>query len=305
MSVIQMSHVRRLDMTQLLVMSALMRHRKLTVVAREIGLTQSAISHILKRLRDTFQDELFLRRPTGMEPTARAFALEPIINDILHQTTLALQIEQSFDPRTENRVMRLSGPDAQMALYVPPLIALFKEEAPGLRLTFTSQTRADAIESLNAGQIDVSISFFWDVPAQFETQKLYEETYVVVMRRGHPIENATLDLQTYCAQEHLLVSARGDLEGIVDTTIAKLGAQRRVTASVAQFFPAMATVATSDLIATIPSRLAKRYGPALGLVCREVPFAVRPFTVSSLWHRRTTSDPALSWLRQKISALAV
>lgn len=305
MSDIQISQVRRLDFTQLLVMSSLMRHRKLTLVASEIGLTQSAISHILKRLRETFQDELFLRRPAGIEPTARAVSLEPIVNEILSLTTSALQLERTFDPMVEKRIVRISGPDVQMALYMPPMIALFAEQAPGIRISFTSQTRETALESLNVGQVDLSISFFWDVPKKFDTQKLYREDYLIVMRHDHSLARGEVSLDAYCDADHLLVSARGDLEGIVDNTLAGLGRTRHVSASVAQFFPALATVASSNLITTIPSRLARRYCEQFGLACKEVPFAIRPFQVSAVWHRRTTSDPALAWVRKQLIDLTV
>jgi DNA-binding transcriptional LysR family regulator len=303
MSDIHRAHIRRLDMTQLLVFEGLMRLRKLTLVGQEIGLTQSAISHILKRLREIFDDELFLRRPTGIEPTARALMLEPMIGEIIALSSRALQLDKDFDPQTEQRTIKIAGPDLQMALFSPLIIALFARQAPGLRLSFTSQTRDAALESLSAGQIDIGISFFWKLPKEFQKQILYSETYQVAMRRGHRLAERPLDATTYCAAEHLLVSIRGDFEGIVDTTLAAQGKARVVKASVAQFFPALATVASTDLICTIPTRLAQRYRTQFDLVTRDVPFPIRPFDVSAVWHKRTTSDLALAWVRTKLLAL--
>jgi DNA-binding transcriptional LysR family regulator len=303
MSDIQIAQVRRLDMTQLLAFSALMRHRKLTLVASEMGLTQSAISHILKRLRETFCDELFLRKPTGIEPTARAKLLEPIVDEILILSSQALQIDRDFDPAREHRVIRVSGSDAQMALYSPMIIALFAEKAPGLRLSFTSQARRIALDGLNDGTIDIGLGYFWDLPDHFEHLHLLSEDYQVVFRRGHPLERQELDMETYCAATHLLVSVNGDMAGIVDAALMALGRERHISASVGQFFPALATVSLTDMITTIPTRLARRYHDQFGLVSRSVPFMIRPFDVRAVWHRRTTGDTALRWVREQLPKL--
>jgi DNA-binding transcriptional LysR family regulator len=305
MSDIPIAQVRRLDMTQLLVFSALMRRRNLTRVATEVGLTQSAVSHILKRLRDTFGDELFLRRPTGIDPTTRAIALEPLVNEILNLSKQALQIEQDFDPATAKMIVRIAGPDIQMALFAPLLIALFGQKAPGLRLSFTNQTRDDALVSLSSGQIDIGLGFFWSLGDQFEKERLYSENYQIVFRRGHPLESTKIDLATYCAADHLLVSVSGNLEGIVDNTLTALGTKRQVKASVGQFFPAMSTVACTDMLTTIPARLADRYCNQFGLVSRDVPFAIRTYEVSAVWHKRTTTDLALRWVRERMRDLVV
>jgi DNA-binding transcriptional LysR family regulator len=305
MSDIQIAHVRHLDMTQLLVFSALMRSRKLTLVAQEIGLTQSAISHVLKRLRDTFGDELFLRRPAGLEPTARALALEPLVNQILDLSTRALQIDKAFDPLTEKRVVRISGSDAQMALYSPLIIALFAKQAPGLRLSFTNQARDIALDGLNQGKIDIGLGYFWKLPDQFEQLKLISENYQVVFRRGHALENAAIDLDTYCKASHLLVSINGDMNGIVDSALRTLGKERNVAASVGQFFPALATVSETNLVTTIPTRLARRYCEQFGLIHRDVPFPIRSFDVSAIWHKRNSADTALRWVREQLLGMLV
>jgi DNA-binding transcriptional LysR family regulator len=204
MSDIQRAHIRRLDMTQLLVFEGLMRLRKLTLVAEEIGLTQSAVSHIVKRLRENFDDELFLRRPSGVEPTARALALEPMIGEIVALSSRALLLDKDFDPQTEKRTIKIAGPDIHMALFSPLIIELFARQAPGLRLSFTNQARDDALDCLSAGQIDIAIGFFWKLPDHFEKQSLYSETYQIVMRRGHPLAKQEMDIDTYCAAQHLL-----------------------------------------------------------------------------------------------------
>lgn len=306
MSIIDSAQLRRVDITQLLVFRELMRHRKLKIVAERLGLTQSAISHGLKRLRETFQDELFLRRPYGVEPTARAFELERKVAEILRLSAEILDIERSFDPKVEERIIRIGAPDYEVSVFTPPLLDLFSKEAPRLRLSFRSLVRRAALDALADGTLDIALGFFPRLSEAYESLPLFDETYMTIMRKGHPLAGRPLTLEAFCAAEHLIVSLGGDLSGltgIVDHTLAQQSLTRRVVATLPMFFPALTTVAASDLIATIPSRLAVLHAQQLDLVAMTPPLALRTFVVRAVWHRRTSSDLALSWLRNRLRDL--
>lgn len=290
--------LRRLDSSQLVVFLELMRHRKLTVVAERLGLTQSAISHALKRLRATFGDELFLRLAAGVEPTARAKALEPRVEEIVRLSRDLLQAERPFDPAAESRVIRIGALDFEVALFAPVLVKALRRDAPGIRVSFRNVVRQRALEELAASEIDLAIGFFRDLPDAFESEALFEESYLVVMRKGHPLARRTLTLKSYCDAEHLIVSVDGDLRGIVDQTLERADKARRVAASVPMFFPALSSVQASDLIATIPARLARAHAARFGLAAVAPPLAIRSFPVSAVWHRRTASDGAVTWIRE-------
>jgi DNA-binding transcriptional LysR family regulator len=308
MSDIDSAQLRRLDMSQLLVFAELMRHRKLTIVAERLGLTQSAISHALKRLRVTFHDQLFLRRPAGVEPTARAFDLERRIAEILRLSSEALDIERSFDPRTEERIIRIGAPDYEVSIFTPPLLELLSREAPRLRVSFRALIRAAALDALADGTLDVALGYFPRLTENFESLPLFEETYTTVMRKGHSLAARRLTLKSYCAAEHRVVSLGGDLNsltGMVDQTLAQQNLSRRVVATVPMFFPALTTVAASNLVATIPSRLAERHARQFNLVTKPPPLALRTFIVRAVWHKRATSDLTLKWLRGRLGDLAV
>jgi DNA-binding transcriptional LysR family regulator len=292
--------LRRLDMSQLLVFSELMRHRKQTAVARNLGLTQSAISHALKRLRITLGDELFLRRAAGVEPTARALALEGTVAEVLRLVTDALRVDRPFDPTTETRIVRIGALDHQVAFVAPGLIRALRRAAPGMRASFIAAVRGDALDGLANGSLDLALGYFPSLPDAFDSAALLEDSYAVVLRKGHPLAARKLTLKAYCAADHLLVSAAGEFTGIVDTTLRREGLSRRVIASVPQFFAALATVAASDLIVTLPARLARMHARRFGLVVAPPPLAIRPFTVSVVWHKRAASDPALRWIRQQM-----
>jgi len=292
---IDVVQLRRMDMSQLLVFAGIMKYRKLTVVAEKLGLTQSAISHSLNRLRDLFGDELFLRRPNGVEPTARATALEWQVLEILRIAGDALNTLQVFDPKTSNRTLNINAPDYEVAVFSPKILEHLRAGAPDMRLSFRSEIRSTALSALSDGSLDLAIGFIHAPGDQFEQVQLYDESYEVVVREHHPLRHIPWSLDVYCDQKHMIVSAKGDLSGIVDKSLADIGRRRTVVASVPQFFPAMTTVAETDLIATIPARLAQRYASSFGLVRLDPPVAIRPFPVSMTWHRRANSDLALMW----------
>lgn len=296
--------LRRLDMAQLVVFQELMRHRKLTVVADRLGLTQSAISHALKRLRATLDDELFLRRPAGVEPTARAIELDPRIAQILALSGELLQSRQPFDPEKAERLVRIGALDLEIALFAPALIRLVRKEAPGLKISFRNLTRRQAMDGLAAGDIDIALGYFQSLPESFDSIALLEESYLTAMRRRHPLAGRKLTLKSYCAAEHLLVSIDGDLHGTVDKALADMGSKRRVVASVPMFFPALTALASSDLIATLPSRLVRAHASRFGLASSSPPLPIRTFAMSAAWHRRVSSDPALTWLRERLVHVA-
>jgi DNA-binding transcriptional LysR family regulator len=296
MSDINEIKLRQLDLALLTVFSEAMRHRKLTVVAERLGLTQSAISHSLKRLRRAFGDELFMRRPFGVEPTQRALDIAERVEQILMLSREVVGAAQPFDPANSSRLFRIAGADQQVALFAPMLIRTLLQEAPSVRLSFRPQMRDEAVKALADGDLDVAIGLKRAPSSDYESRLLFEENYRVLARLGHPGIKRKLTLKTYLELEHVLVSFGGDLRGVVDVSLSKLGKSRRVIASVPSFFPAFAVVAETDAVATIPAKVAELYRHRFGLVCHEPPVTLRSFSVTALWHRRNSSNPGLNWL---------
>lgn len=304
MSDINEIKLRQLDLTLLTVFSEAMRHRKLTMVAERLGLTQSAISHSLKRLRRAFDDELFMRRPFGVEPTQRAHDIAERVERIIMLSREVVGATEPFNPVSSKRVFRIAGADQQVALFAPKLIQTLLQDAPSVRLSFRPQMRKEAIKSLADGELDIAIGLLRAPGTDYESRLLFEENYRVLARLGHPAIKRRLTLKTYLELDHVLVSFGGDLRGIVDASLAKLGKSRRVIASVPSFFPAFAVVAETDAVATVPARMAALYRPRFGLVCHEPPLALRSFVVNALWHRRNSNDPGLRWLLDQLAAVA-
>lgn len=300
MSDLSISQLRRLDLTLLLVFLGMVRHRKAADVAAELGLTQSAISQAVKRLRDIFQDDLFLRRPHGMEPTATALALEDPVRRAVEALRGALGAARTFDPTQAEGVVRIAALDAEQAVLIPPLAARVRSEAPGLRLSVLPLGRADAVEALTEGRADLALGFIWDLPDTIMGESLYEESFLVAglpqVLPGAP----SVSLDAYCAADHVLISPAGDLRGVVDDRLAAMGRHRTITLGLPAFLPALAAVASSGALLTLPARLAESLAPGFGLVTATPPLEVRRFPVSVFWHRRNSADPRTTWLRGQL-----
>lgn len=296
--------LRRLDLTVLLVFVNLMRLRKASDVADHMGLTQSSISHSIRRLRDAFNDPLFLRTPKGMEPTAVAMGLEPKIRAVVETLSQAISTPIVFDPASSTETLRIGAFDNEMTTLIPCFLQMVRSDAPGMRVSILPLGRRLALDALEQDDIDLALGFAWNLPRSIKQTKLYEERYSVVLRMGNPLAEQQMTIEVYTSAEHLVVSPRGDHTGIVDEELEKLGAARQVTMAVPQFLPALAIVATTDLIATLPSRLVASQSERYKLVAFSPPVDIRPFMVTAMHHERNSNSPMHQWAITELSKIA-
>ena len=303
MSDLSTSELRRLDLTLLLVFLGLVRHRKALDVAAELGLTQSAISQALKRLRDIFGDELFLRRPHGMEPTATALALEAPVACAVDSLRSALGAARTFDPATATGLLRIAALDAEQAVLIPPLAARLRALAPGITLSVLPLGRGAAMEALSEGCADLALGYVWDVPRAILGETLYDESFLVAGQPEALPDAPALDLDAYCAADHVLIAPGGDLRGVVDGQLEGMGRSRRIVLGLPAFLPALAAVAASGALVTLPARVARTFAGGFGLVTARPPLEVRSFPVSVFWHRRNDADPRTGWIRQQVTEI--
>ena len=299
MSALDDAKLRRLDLTLLLVFEETMTSGKLSSAARRLGLTQSAISHAVGRLRDVFGDALFVRTPRGVQPTPRARELRPAVAEALRLLQGAVR-PMAFDPAATNRVFRIAAPDYETALFAPSLAtALGPEHGP--RYVFLTMDRASAITRVAAAEIDLLLGYLPARADGCQAETLFDETYLVV---GRQPARATMGLADYLAQGHVLVAPNGSLDGIVDHVLARMGRSRRVVLAVPYFFAALATVAATALIATVPRRIALAKAPHFGLTTFEPPVEIRHFPVRMAWGARMAGDPSVAWLRRQVAEAA-
>jgi DNA-binding transcriptional LysR family regulator len=293
-----------IDLNLLLVFDAMMAERNVTRAAGRIGLSQPAMSNALNRLRHHLKDELFVRGADGMTPTPRAQELADPIRSSLSELEEALEAVK-FDPLTSDRAFNIGCNDYVICTLIPPLAAYLSEHAPELRLRLYP-TAGNTLELLDAQAIDFGISALVDIPERFDSLTLIEDSYVVVMRKDHPLADRQLDLQRYAAADHLLVSPRGDAYGFVDAELTKQGLSRNVRMTVNNFSSAPPILAASTMILTIPRRIAEIHAPLhdLQVAPCPVPSTLDYSSAVVIWHRKLGAHPAHSWFRDALAAIA-
>jgi len=301
MTDIDATKLRRLDFSLLLIFQEVFRSQRSTLAAERLGLSQPAVSHALGRLRDLFDDPLFLRRPTGLQPTARASELAPKIDALLAQAVVIIDGRREFDAESTRRHFRISANDFAGTLITAPLLSTLRSEAPQARLSLSfAGGPSQAFRQLRQGDLDIAIGRFPSVPEDCHIVRLFQETYQVVARSGHPGLRNGLTLDTYLSLDHLIVSFAGDLVGTIDEVLAHHGHSRRVAASSPMFLGAFAAAAASDLIVTAPRRLAVRFARSFGLRVFHLPFAADPFLIDMVRTRSSIGDPAVDWLVERL-----
>ena len=306
---------RTLDLNLLRVFDEVMAERSLTRAARNLSLTQPAVSNALRRLRDALGDELVRRSGQGMEPTPRALVLWPAVREALHQLQHSLA-PSSFEPAEADDTFVLAMADATAAALIPGLVDIVETEAPGISLRVVPLSTRDPRKLLEDESVDLAIGFFpamvADLTARaqvgksvaFMHQRLYDGPYVCVMRSAHPLAPGPFTLNRFCAARHLLVSFSGRPYGFIDESLAQLKRDRRVVLTVNQFFTAGRVVANSNLLTVLPKHFVSVTGIADELVQRDLPFAVPAVHVDAVWHRRMEHSPAHAWLRHAIGRSA-
>ncbi len=300
-------HLESLDMNLLVALDALLEERNVTRAAARLGITQSATSHALARLRIVTGDALLVRTSKGMVPTVRAEALAAPIRRALEEVTRALAPPAAFDPRSARLRITLGTSDYGELVLLPQLVERLAREAPGIDLRVRS-IDASLAEPLAAGGIDLAFALLGqgDAPGLVR-RKLFDEDFVCVVRRGHPLAaKKKLTLARFVAASHALISPSETEGGIVDDALARLGMRRRVAVTVPHFLIAPHLVASSDLVLTLARRVADVLAKPLHLAVLDPPreLSLPGFTIAAVWHERTMNDPAQRWLRERVVEIA-
>ncbi len=302
---------RTLDLNLLRVFDEVMAERSLTRAARNLSLTQPAVSNALRRLRDTLGDELVQRSGQAMAPTPRALAIWPSVREALQQLQESLTPSE-FVPATASTTFVLAMADATAAELIPGLVETLELEAPGVSVRVVPLTTRDPRRLLDEESCDLAVGHFPSVLADitaraqsgeampFNHLRLYDGEYVCVMRTGHPLASGPLTLNRFCAARHMLVSFSGRPYGFIDESLASLGRERKVVLTVNQFFTAGRVVANSNLLTVLPRHFVRVTGIAEQLVLRPLPFDVSPVHVDAVWHRRAQQHSGHVWLRQAL-----
>jgi DNA-binding transcriptional LysR family regulator len=295
--------IRNIDLNLLVALDALLAERSVSRAAVRLHLSQPATSALLARLRQLFGDPLLLRAARGMLPTPRALELLGPIKQVLHDINAIVQPRSAFDPKSAVQTFTLSASDYVEYTLLPALVDYLERKAPGVRLAVRPLDLQTVEKQMEVGEVDLCVTGLQNAPAGLHSRPLYAERIVSVARRKHPGIGERLTLDTFCTLEHILVSVRGSaFSARIDEELAKLGRKRHARLAVPHFLLVPEIVARSDMISTLPERLARGYADRLRIL--EPPLKVEGFTVGEIWHDRNQREPAQQWLRDVLLQLA-
>jgi DNA-binding transcriptional LysR family regulator len=290
-----------IDLNLLVVFRHLLEERSVSKVADRLDLSQPAVSNALRRLRKLLGDELFLRTPGGMVPTPFAEQLAESISYGLGMIHGALNLRASFDPKTDRRSFAVGMTDIGEIYLLPPLMELLRKKAPGVTLSTCQSSTGNLREDMETGKLDLALGFFEGLTAGFFHRRLFEERYVCMFRKDHPLAKKKLTLRDFSAADHLLVASPGTGHGQIDDILKRSGVERRIVLTVPHFVAVGHILQATDLLATVPSSLAERMLDPFKLVAVPHPATLPAVAINASWHAKVHRDPANQWLRGLIA----
>jgi DNA-binding transcriptional LysR family regulator len=295
-----MNNLRRLDLNLLVTLDVLLSEHNVTRAAERLNFSQPSVSVHLAKLRDIFGDPLLLPGPRGMMPTPRADELREPLREALQALEQAVAPATPFDPAEATHTWRVSASDYGESTIVLPSLQGLRSAAPGTRLAVVELAPSRIARQAEQGEIDLAFHTSEDAPHGMRRRTLFTERYVLVGRAGHPRLKRKPTVEQFCKLEHVVVSPDGGgFRGITDEALAWLGLSRRVVLSVPHFLFVRSVLASTDLVAMLPSRLVR---DASGLQLVGPPVDVAGYEMSMLWHERSHRDPAHQWLREHIAS---
>lgn len=295
--------LRRFDLNLLVAFDILISERNVTAAARRMGIGQPAMSSALSRLRDMFGDPLLIRTATGLQPTSRALDLVAPVSRILAELREEVFSTRAFDPGKDQRTFRIGVSDQVEAAIMQDVLHAIQRDAPGVRVIARSVEMKFGAELLSNGAIDLAVGHFPDVESGLETVTLYRETFVCLFDAKACGVAPPLSLDDYAALPHILVSLRGEPFGHVDELLEAAGRSRTVIYTTPHFLAVPFLLHGFRAVAALPRRLAENCADAAGLATCPVPLPSTGYDIRMAWHRRTSSDPAQTWLRDLIGAV--
>jgi DNA-binding transcriptional LysR family regulator len=292
------------DLNSLRIFAALWEDRNVTKAAKRLGLSQPALSHALARLREDMHDDVFVRSGRGITPTPRAEIWAPKVITALTNLELALSEAEAFSPRTATGRVTIVGTDLIEYMLFPKLLAVLARQAPDVVLVSRPSDGSFPKSDMERGTIDFALAgFFVDIPEGFYQKMSGIEPYLTLIRKNHPLVKGSLDLKTFQRLSHILTSPQGDLSGIVDLALAKVGGKRRVVAGVTTFQVLGKLISETDFCVTLPQSMAREQSKIYGLQVHKPPLELPPIRLNMIWHQRIHTSPLHQWIRKEIQKI--
>jgi DNA-binding transcriptional LysR family regulator len=296
-------NVSDLDLNLLRVLDAVLRERSVTAAAARLGLTQPAVSNALARLRAAFDDPLFVRTASGMAPTPFARDLDDPVRQALALIESALAQRTGFDPLASTRSFRFYMSDLGEISFLPPLVERAQRLAPGVRLETVALDLQEIADALATGALDLAVGFLPGLAGAVRRRRLFRDRYVCLMRADHPRIGSRLTRKLFLEASHALVSSTGSGHRVVEEALERNGLTRRIALRVPHFTVVPMVLERTDLLLTLPARVARVYEAGGRFKSLPPPVPIPPADVGVHWHERFERDPGGRWLREQLVAL--
>jgi len=295
-------NVQDIDLNLLRMFDAVLRERSVTSAAAHLGLTQPAVSNALARLRALFGDPLFVRTSAGMDATPLARSVAEPVRQALALLESALAHGPGFEPATATRAFRFYMSDLGQVEFLPPLVERVQRLAPGVRLEAVAFDPEDIGDALGAGALDLAVGFLPALGPPVERQALFRDPYRCLMRADHPI-GKTLTRKKFLEASHVLVTYRGGGHRVIEEALERAGVARRIALRVPHFTVVPMVLERTDLVLTLPARVARVYERRGNFRALPPPVPIPPAEVAVHWHERFAADPGNRWLRAQVVEL--
>jgi len=294
--------MRHQEISLLVIFDAIMTEGSITLAADRLELTQPAVSNALSRMRQAWNDELFIKDGRNIQPTIYAQNLWQRVRSPLMELEEAVDIE-GFDPANAKRTFRIAAADTIIETAWGPLRKIIEEHAPHINLHAVPYTISNGQALLDNAEVDLVVGAVMENHDSICSEFLYSPCYTCVMRPNHPLTQSPLTLEAFANSDHLLVSLSGEASGYTDEVLAQYGLSRRVAVTVNHFSAVPKLITQSDLIAIVPSSTLEDSIFSGELAVVEPPIEITAKQVNTYWHRRQDTDKGLTWLRNHISRI--
>lgn len=297
-----------LDLNLLRVLNSLLADPSTVRVASRVGLSQSAVSAALGRLRLALNDPLFIRQGQHLVPTDFAQTLRRPLREMFEDLEVMLSGPDPFDPLTASDSFKIAGSDFFAEMLMPSLAVAMAARAPHLQVQLVDLVPDSYLAVLERSDVDLALIPQSPFPDWIEVQPLFRSAFVLIARQGNPAlaghePGSTLPIDLFCDLAHVVFSPEGRLQAMGDAALAQLGRRRRVAMTVPVFSGVAATVAASDLVGLVPAPLAVHLAPRLGLATYLAPVPLPVPMICMAWHRRHSRNPAHRFARAVVAEI--
>jgi DNA-binding transcriptional LysR family regulator len=295
----------QLDLNLIPYLVAMHDKRSVSSAARSLGVSQPRVSSALGRLREYFDDPLFVRTARGMEPTPRAEALVPAAREALERIQRGMVETQRFDPATTTDVFSIALSDVGEIVFLPRLLRAFAELAPRARLRSVSLPPREIERGIEAGEVDLAVGYFPDLGGNnFFQKRLFTHRFICLMRTSHPLAAEKLTLERFTSCGHAVVRAEGRSQELLENYLERNRIRRQAVLETSHFMSLPFILAKTDLIATVPHAIGYAYvAEHASITLTEPPFKLPRYDLKQHWHRKFANDPRVTWLRGLVASL--